>query len=97
MTQCTDCKYCEILPNGQKTFKCDPFSTIIEPECLQKWEVIRLDMLVASYQSMLKFYQKMAPLQNKMFKYMEREIDEMDESEKWKIDEEDDDQSPDFT
>ena len=40
--------------------------------------------MVASYQSTLRYYEKFAPMQEKMFRMMEREIDEMDEAEKWK-------------
>jgi hypothetical protein len=98
MIQCKDCELCEFTPQGQRTFKCDPFTNIKEPECLAKWQLIRLDMLVASYQSMLRWYQKMAPVQDKLFKYMEREIDSMDETDQWKIDTEDeDDQEPENT
>ena len=68
MIQCKDCELCEIGPDGQKTFKCDPFSNIKEPECIAKWQLIRLDMLVASYQGMLKWYGKLAPIQDKFFK-----------------------------
>jgi hypothetical protein len=89
MIQCTDCELCELAPDGRRTFKCDPFSNIKEPECLAKWQLIRLDMLVASYQGMLKWYGKLAPLQDKIFKYMKREIDDMDESDRWKLDEQD--------
>ena len=95
MIQCKDCEFCEIGPNGQRSFKCDPFTNIKETECLAKWQLIRLDMLVASYQEMLKFQGKFAPLQDKIFKYMQREIEDIDESDKWKIDDEkdeDDDQ-----
>lgn len=97
MIQCKDCELCEFAPDGQRTFKCDPFSNIKEPECLAKWQLIRLDMLVSSYQGMLKWYNKMAPLQNKLFKYMQREIDTMDETEKWKIEDDEDDESKDYT
>lgn len=86
MIQCKDCELCEIGPNNQRTFRCDPFTNIKEPECLQKWQLIRLDMLVASYQGMLKWYGKMAPLQDKIFKYMQREIDDIEESDSWKFD-----------
>jgi len=48
-------------------------------------------MLVASYQGMLKWYTKFAPLQDKILKYMQREIEDMDDSEQWKLD--DDEQS----
>lgn len=89
MIQCKDCELCEFGENDQRVFKCDPFSNIKEPECIAKWQLIRLDMLVASYQGMLKWYEKMGPMQDKLFKYMEREVDSMDESEKWKLDDED--------
>ncbi len=93
MIQCKDCELCEFGENGQRRFKCDPFSNVKEPECIAKWQLLRLDMLVASYQEMLKWYNKMAPLQDKLFKYMEKEVDSMDESEQWKLEEEDEDEN----
>ncbi|MBW8016315.1 MAG: hypothetical protein FVQ82_09025 [Planctomycetes bacterium] len=84
MIQCKDCEYCEISEDGRKAFKCDPFSNIKEPECLQKMQIMRLDMLAASYRSMLYWQEKMGPMQNKLFKYVEREIDDIDETESWK-------------
>ena len=87
MIQCKDCEYCEFGPDGRRSLKCDPFTNIKEPECIAKWQLIRLDMLLASYQGMLKWYGKLAPLQDKLFKFMEREINEIDESDSWKIDE----------
>ncbi len=90
MIQCKDCEYCEISPDGRRTFKCDPFSNIKEPECLAKWQLIRLDMLVATHQGMLQWQSKMGPLQDKIFKYMQREIDDLDESDRWKADEDED-------
>ena len=89
MIQCKDCELCEIGPDGRRIFKCDPFTNIKEPECIAKWQLIRLDMLVASYQGMVKWYGKLAPLQDKIFKYMQHEIEDMDESERWKLDDED--------
>ena len=86
MIQCKDCELYETGPSGQRTFKCDPFSNIKEPECLAKWQLIRLDMLVASYQGMMKWYGKLAPLQDKIIRYMQREINELDETESWKLD-----------
>jgi hypothetical protein len=91
MIQCKDCELCEMGPDNRRTFKCDPFVNIKEPECIAKWQLIRLDMLVSTYQGMLKWYEKMAPLQSKIMKYMQRELDEMNETEKWKIDEEEKD------
>lgn len=69
-------------------FKCDPFSTVKEPECIAKWQLLRLDMLLASYQSMSKSYGRLAPLQDKIFKYVQREINEMEESDQWKLEQE---------
>lgn len=89
MIQCDQCELCEIGPDGRKAFKCDPFSNIKEPECLAKWQLLRLDMLVASYQSMLQWYGRLAPLQDKIFKYVQREISDIEESESWKTDQED--------
>jgi len=78
---------------GRRTFKCDPFVTIKEAECIEKWQLIRLDMLLASYQGMLQMQRKMAPMQDKIFKYMQREIDDIDESDKWKVDDDEKDSS----
>ncbi|NQV32586.1 MAG: hypothetical protein HQ515_07835 [Phycisphaeraceae bacterium] len=91
MIQCKDCELCDFGPDNQRQFRCDPFSNIKEPECLQKWQLIRLDMLVASYQGMNKWYGKMAPLQDQIFKYMQKEINDMDESDSWKLPEDDQD------
>ena len=87
MIQCKDCEYCQIGPDGHKTFKCDPFDNIKEPECIAKWQLIRLDMLAASYRGMLDSQRKLAPMQDKIFRYMEREIEDMNEADKWKADE----------
>ena len=86
MIQCDQCELCETGPDGQKMFKCDPFATVKEPECIAKWQLIRLDMLLACYQNMLKSYGRLAPLQDKIFKYVQREINEMEESDRWKLD-----------
>jgi hypothetical protein len=94
MIQCKDCQYCQIGADGRRTFTCDPFVNVVEPECIEKWQLLRLDMLVASYQTMLQWYQKMAPLQNKLFKYMEREMNDMNESDNWKLEEDTDEEDP---
>ncbi len=86
MIQCKDCEFCQIDEKGRKIFKCDPFSNVKEPECIQKWQLMRLDLLLATYQSMVKMQSKMAPIQDKMIKYMERELNDIDEAEKWKMD-----------
>lgn len=87
MLQCKDCELFETGADGRRIFKCDPFINIKEPDCIAKWQLLRLDMLVSSYQSMLGWYEKMAPMQDKIFKYMQREIDDINESDNWKIDE----------
>jgi hypothetical protein len=94
MIQCKDCQYFRRGEDGQIAFACDPFSTIVEPECLQKWQLLKINQMVASYQSMLEYYRKLAPLQEKMFKVVENEIDSMNEGEQWKVseDEEEEDQ-----
>ena len=96
MIQCKECELCEFGPEGKRIFRCDPFTNIKEPECLAKWQLIRLDMLLASYQGMLKWYGKLAPMQNKIFKYMQRELNDIDESEKWKIEENDEEKDEDL-
>ena len=95
MIQCKDCEFFEITPQGHRTFKCDPFVNIKEPECLNKWQLIRLDMLLAGHRNLLSWYEKMGPMQKKIFKYVQRELNDLDESDRWKIDDsEDDDENP---
>lgn len=89
MIQCADCEYYSNEPDGRRIFRCDPFVNIKEPECLYKWQLLRLDMLVSAFQSMSLMQQKMAPLQEKLFRYVKRELDDLDESEKWKVDDSD--------
>ena len=95
MIQCKDCEYCDMQEGKRRSFRCDPFTNIKEPECLAKWQLIRLDMLVSSYQGMLSFQGKMAPLQDKIFKYMQRELNDIEESDSWKVDTDEEDPFPD--
>ncbi len=90
MIQCESCQYFHRGGDGEVSFRCDPFSTIVEPECLMKWQLIKINQMVASYQATLGYYRKLAPMQEKMFKFMEREMDDMSEGEKWKVDDEQD-------
>ena len=55
-----------------------------------KWQLVKLDMMVRAYMSTVAHYKKIAPLQEKMMKAMEREIEEMDEGESWKYGGDDD-------
>ena len=81
MIQCSDCEYFNRNSDGEISFGCDPFGTIKEPECLGKWQLIKINQLVATYQATLEYYRKLAPMQEKMFKVVERELDDMNESE----------------
>jgi hypothetical protein len=91
MIQCQDCEYYQQDEQGRRTFKCDPFVNIKEPECLQKWQILRLDFLVSQYQQMLSSQQKMAPMQDKILKYVKRELDDIDEADRWKTEDEETD------
>ncbi len=94
MIQCQDCEYFEQDAHGQRVFRCDPFKNIKEPECLQKWQLLRMDMLVSHYRTMLAFQQKMGPMQDKIFKYVKRELDDIDEADSWKFNDDEDDSQP---
>jgi hypothetical protein len=91
MIQCKDCEFFRRSPTGEISFACDPFCNIKEPECLVKWQLIKINQMVTSYQATLEYYRKLAPMQEKMFKVMERELDDISEADKWKITEEDQD------
>ncbi len=84
MIQCSQCEFFVRGPGGQIGLRCDPFSSIKEPECLAKWQLVKIDTMVQAYQATLSVYRRLAPLQEKMFKHMQREIDDLDESDKWK-------------
>ena len=90
MLQCQDCEFFSRNPDGSPHLRCDPFSTIKEPECLIKWQLVQLNVIAASHQATLEMYRRFAPLQEKLFKHMEREIDDVDEADRWKHDNEDD-------
>ena len=99
MTHCRDCEHFHRDENGHISFSCDPFTNVIEPECLVKWQLIKINQMVEAYQATLGYYQKLAPMQDKLFKAMERELGDMEESERWKYneeDEEEDEQRPSF-
>ncbi len=104
MLQCSQCEFFVRGPGPQVGFRCDPFGTIKEPECLVKWQLIKsgelahkVDRMVQAYEATIRLYERLAPLQEKMFRHMEREIDDFDESERWKLadDDENDEENPD--
>ncbi|HUT56459.1 MAG TPA: hypothetical protein VNA25_01140 [Phycisphaerae bacterium] len=96
MIQCQDCEHFHRGPDGQISFSCDPFSTVKEPECLTKWHLLKINQMVATYQATLEYYRKLAPMQEKMLKVVQRELEDMDESEKWKVEEEEDNEDQDL-
>jgi len=84
MIQCKDCEYYKESENGQRIFECDPFGNIKEPECLMKWQLLRLDLLLTHQRAILASQQKMAPMQDKIFKYIKRELDDIEDADRWK-------------
>jgi len=84
MLQCTECEFFRRKSDGSPLLSCDPFSTIKEPECLAKWQLVQLRLISQSHQATLDMYERLAPLQEKMFKHMEREIDEAEDADRWK-------------
>ncbi len=94
MLNCRDCEFCKVGTDGHLAFGCDPFSNVKEPECINKWLLLKLNMMVEAYQATLSYYRRLAPLQERMFKHVEQELDDMDESDKWKLQDEQDDEEP---
>jgi len=94
MIQCKDCQFFHRGESGEISFTCDPFANIVEPDCLAKWQLIKMNEMVAGYRATLNYYRKLAPMQEKMFKVVERELDDMSEGEKWRVDD-DDNEDPD--
>ena len=90
MIQCQDCEFFDQNDNGGFAFKCDPFRNVKEPSCLIKWQLIKIEQMVQAYQATLDYYRRLAPMQEKMFRVMEREMDDLNESENWKVAEDDD-------
>ncbi len=96
MLQCQECEHFVTGPGGQVGFKCNPFGNIKEPECLVKWQLLRMnelsqkmDRMAAAYEATVKIYKRLQPMQEKMFRYMEQEIDEQQEGESWKFEPDD--------
>ncbi|ARN56749.1 hypothetical protein [Sedimentisphaera salicampi] len=98
MIQCKDCKYCKEGANGEMIFLCNPFKYIVEPECLQKWQIMKLNELLSIQTSQARANSKLNDIQDKIIKYVEREIDDMEDADGWKYldDQEDDPESPDW-
>jgi len=84
MIQCKDCEFCEMGPDGQVSLKCNPFGDIKESDCLLKWQLLRLDLMTRAFMATIAEYKRIAPLQEKLYRHMSREVDEADEADKWK-------------
>jgi len=95
MRQCLECEFCVKDQKGRLQFRCNPFTNVKEPECINKWMLLKLDLMVRSHQATLNFYRKFAPLQDKMMRHMKRELDEMDEADHWKYTDDDQDDKDD--
>ena len=94
MIQCKDCDFCEMDDKGQVQLKCNPFLNIKEPECLLKWQLLRLDLMTRAYMATISEYKRIAPLQEKLYRRMSREMDDMDDADRWKRDTEDEGPDP---
>jgi len=94
MLQCQNCEFFQQGPDGAPLLMCDAFGNVKEPECLLKWQLAQLTVIAKSHQATLDMYKRLAPLQEKMFKHMEREIDEVDDADRWKLGDDDDEGDP---
>lgn len=90
MLRCEDCEFFKRLPDGSPHLACDPYSTIKEPECLAKWELRQLQIIADAHRATLDMHRRFAPLQQKLFKHLEKEIDETEDADRWKYDPSDD-------
>jgi len=102
MIQCSDCEFFSLAPDGKPKLLCNPYSNIKEPDCLVKWQLVKLDTMVEAYMSTVEIYRRLAPLQERMFRHMEQELDDADQADAWKYaspeednDEEEDEPPPD--
>ena len=86
MIQCKDCEFFVQDERGRIQLRCNPFTNVKEPACLEKWQLLRLDGILQGYQATLRWYEKLGPMQEKMFKFMKREMDDIEEADGWKYD-----------
>lgn len=92
MLQCENCELAEKHPSGRVIMHCNPLSNIKEEACLLKWQLIKIETMVQAYQATVRMYERLAPLQEKMFRQIEREVEDIDEGDAWKRNAEDEDQ-----
>jgi hypothetical protein len=95
MLQCESCEFAEQVQPGKIVMHCNPFTNIKEEACLLKWQLLKIDTMVQAYQATIQMYQRLAPLQEKMFRQIQREVDDIEEADSWKHgDEADEERSP---
>ncbi len=90
MRQCTECEFCVKDEKGRLQFRCNPFVNVKEPECVQKWSLLKMDAMLRLQHATLSFSRKFAPLQEKMFRHIERQLEDMDETDRWMVDDQED-------
>ena len=83
--QCKDCEFSKVTSTGKRIFLCDPFENIVESQCIIKWQLIKIDQLLDAQSRQLRSQVSMAPLQSKIMKYIEREIQDLEDSDDWKL------------
>lgn len=93
MLPCEHCEFAEQLQPGKIVLRCNPFTNVKEEACLLKWQLLKIDTMVQAYQATIQMYQRLAPLQEKMLRQIQREVDDIDEADFWKNP--DNDQDPD--
>lgn len=91
MIQCKDCEFFGRAPDGSPRLACDPFATIKEPECLSKWQLVQLLEMNEAHRATTEMHRRFAPIQEKLFRHVEREIDETDDADRWKFGSSDED------
>lgn len=101
MIQCENCEHFSRDATGRVSFTCDPFSTIKEPACIAKLQLVRemengqkIDRMVNAYEATLAIYRRLQPMQEKIMEHMEREISDTEETDAWKygLNEDDDEE-----
>ncbi len=92
MLQCENCEFAEQTQPGRIVLRCNPFSNVKEEACLLKWQLMKIETMVQAYQATVQMYQRLAPLQEKMFRQIQREVDDIDEADSWKRPEDDADE-----
>jgi hypothetical protein len=50
-----------------------------------KWQILRLDLLLKHSRMNMSWQHKMSPIQDKILKYIQRELDDLDDADQWKF------------